>query len=348
MVLMILPFDVVVVPVETMLLYFYIMLGLGGLSAIFLFMYLVLRFYRMGPLGKAELGNRRGEIGIVRETRGKGRVVRLRQQVKGILVSREPHIYFTGANTATDVVNGPSVYLIEGTSAEAVPPQVARIAEALNEGKIPGIEAKDINQMALEFAEKWYYPRYVYTPSTEHLDKDQRARFLASSPGEYEIWKQRRIADLKAELQFNARKSNELSYMREIKTGVRRAVSTIDGFTGDDPDNIKPFYYNEGKVVEGVKTILAQDELSLEEKTTWTIQRIYDAAQAKGIAVPISAIANWNATTPTQATIEDSNIATELKARKEGGGAKASTTIIIIMILLGIALGGMLGYILHG
>ena len=342
---MLVPFDVIVMPVEQVLLFYYlIMAEAAGIVFMFL-IYLHLRVFRMGPLGKAELGNKRGELAVVRELNGLGRVVKLKQQVKGILVSKEPHLYFTGADTVTHIQNGPNAYFIESTSAEAVPPEVARIAGLLNEGKVPGIEAKDINQMALEFAEKWYYPNYLYQWSTVNLTKDQRDAFNISSPGEYQVWLQKRLADIKGALQFDIQKANELSYMREIKTGVRRTISSVDGFMGDDPDNTKVFHYEESKQVPGARVMVAQDALSPKQKNDWIIQRVYDAAQATGVAVSISAIAAWNATTPTQATVEDSNIAVEQRVRKEAGSPKASTILIVVMIIMAGALGFLVGFV---
>ena len=292
---MLIPLDVVVVPVEQMLLFYFAIMGEAAGIVLMFLIFLHLRYYRLGPLGKAELGNKRGEIGIVRQQRGIGYVIKLKEMVKGVLVGNDRHVWATAPNTVTHIKNGPGVYFIDAESGQAVPPIVANIAEALNNGEYKGIESRDVNHLADEFAEKWFYPSYNYQWSTTDLSAENRNKVKADNPSAYEDWRQRRMADLKSYYAFEVRKRNELSEWAEITRGIRRQITTYTGFTGAEPDDIK---------LVGMETKLAQEKLSDIEINNHRIGMIYIAAQTEGTATPISAIAHWNINTPEQAIME--------------------------------------------
>src|SRR5487761_1973955 len=160
---MLVPFDVIVMPVEQVLLFYYAILGLAGLSGFFLLLYLALRYYRLGPLGKAELGNKHGSIGIPTDLNGAGTVKRLVPLFKGLMDTKDgTETYIIPEKTGIRIPNGPTIYPIEARGGAAITPETIKIAKALHGDKIPDINARDGKALILEFAQKFYYPNYLF------------------------------------------------------------------------------------------------------------------------------------------------------------------------------------------
>jgi hypothetical protein len=361
MVLMFAPFDVVVVPTTTMLLFYFAIMGLAA-GIVFMFLiYLHLRVFRMGPLGKAELGNKRGFIAIVRDLNGKTDVKKLNPSSKAIMDAKNgDESYLVSQGTPCLVNQGPTVFLIEARSGAAASPEVIKISKALQSDKIPDINAKDGKSLILEFAQKFYYPNYLFqwpirvynlkNGGTAQLHAgatdDQRAKLKADEPEVYESWKRDSMADQKAFIGFDIEKKNELSFMNEIRTGVKRSVLQLKGYEEDPATVVVKPKLETDIPAEVIDRITEHDWLSKMAKigAQWPGWVRY----VDGEALDVSAVFRWMATGPSPTDIKARDNWLWQKWQTTASKGKTSNMLAFLMILMALAMGGLIGYLVHG
>ena len=261
---------------------------------------------RLGKLGKAELGNKSGIIGVICPPDGNAGVERLKVHYTGILYSlaKKPsfgRIFFSGRNATIHPIGASRVAFIEARSGLAVPPEVLAIAQALNRSRfsrqkrdVPRCDS--IEQLVLTWAETRYFPTLAYQPMVRQLSPAERLTLSQKDPTAFQQWSAESIADQTRALSFEIDRINNLQVLNEIKTGVIRKITSIEKLEVDRAKLL---------VTPKIREEIAQTKLRDDEKHDWFIKMTQLAAndpekwpiEIGGSEGDIREIFRWNLST---------------------------------------------------
>lgn len=292
------------------LLFWSLVLFLVVLSIMYPITYFGITRRLMGRWGKAEFRNKSGIIGAICPPDGNPAIERLKIHYTGLLysIAKTPaygRIFFSGKDTLIRPLGASRLAVIEARSGLVGRPDLAGLAEVLsgkyhfrgkNVNKNPPPRADSIEQLIMNWAETKYYPSLTFQPRVRSLNEKERAQYEKENPTAYIQWKETFLADQRDSAAFEVQRINELSVLKEIKTGVLRNVITIERFV---IDNTKLTVSPITKTIVGVKK-LRDDEihewytkmvgLAAEWPESWPVE-------IGGREVDIREIFKWNLST---------------------------------------------------
>lgn len=203
-------------------------------------------------------------------------------------------------------------------------------------------EAKDIEEQALVWAERRYYPATSdYIRRVPAKKSEDRVKMERDDPGGYGLWKQSYIDDQVEAFLYKGKRDTDMSVMSEIKNGVLRKTTSLDSYDIAQ-DGLT--------VVPHLSTVQEIQPLSKEARTAW-FGRIFEAwakdtaywpIEVGGMVRDVSYLADFKLTNLGQGQVNDMlenehNIVNDEQVGRDAHTLKMVMAAAILIVAMAVA-----------